>query len=251
MYPPEILAAIKAGDTVAVRRWLEEGPRKDLNAVIDVENEDALLHFVLRPIHESNGNRAKLLQLLIANGANIHATTRAGFTALHKCRSPGEASILVDNGAELDARSTRYGITPLMIAARDANVETVRFLLLSGADVFLVDHTGNDAEAFTIMTERRDRGLASRKLFRAVKRAGGWKPYVRAPRIELVRLRSLCARGRATPPRSDPVLQRLFSAPSSSKKATRASKRANRRPLPNEVLWHILGYWRSSREVGA
>ena len=244
MYPPEILDAIKAGDIEVVRRWLEEGPRKDLNAVIDVENKDALLHFVLRPIHESNGNRAKLLQLLIANGANVHATTRAGFTALHKCRSPGEASILVDNGAELDARSTRYGITPLMIAARDANVETVRFLLLSGADVFLVDHTGIDAEALTMS----NRGLASRPLFRAVKRAGGWKPYVRAPRVELVRLRSLCARGRARPPRSDPVLQRLFSAPSSSKKATRASKRANRRPLPNEVFWHILSYWRSSRD---
>ena len=34
----------------------------------------------------------------------------------------------------------------------------------------------------------------------AVKSAGGWKQYWRAPRIELVRLRSLCDRGRAAPP---------------------------------------------------
>jgi hypothetical protein len=78
---------------------------------------------------------------------------------------------------------------------------------------------------------------------RDVKAAGGWKPYARAPRIELVRLRSLCARGRATPP---PELERLFDCPSSATTKAKAARVA--RPLPNGVFWHVLSYWRTSRD---
>ena len=85
-----------------------------------------------------------------------------------------------------------------------------------------------------------------KELIRDVKRAGGWKRYAKEPRIELVRLRSLCARGRATPP-PDPVLVRLFGAPASP--TTKPARVANRHPLPNEVVWHVLAYWRSSRDA--
>ena len=74
--------------------------------------------------------------------------------------------------------------------------------------------------------------------------AGSWKAYARQPRVELVRLRSLCARGRATPP-PEPVIERLFGAPASPTKA-KAARVA--RPLPNEVFWHVLSYWRTSRD---
>ena len=80
----------------------------------------------------------------------------------------------------------------------------------------------------------------------AIGAAGGWPKYVKAPRIALVRLRLLCARGRAAPP-ADPVLERLFAAPPSSTKIK--SPRALR-PLPNECFWHILSYWRTGRETG-
>ena len=73
--------------------------------------------------------------------------------------------------------------------------------------------------------------------------AGSWKAYARQPRVELVRLRSLCARGRATPP---PELERLFDCPSSATTKTKAARAA--RPLPNEVFWHVLSFWRSSRD---
>ena len=81
--------------------------------------------------------------------------------------------------------------------------------------------------------------------------AGSYAAYVRAPRIDLVRLRTLCARGRAAPPR-DRVLERLFCGPAKAETgARRASKTASRRrPLPNEVFWHILGFWRTLRELG-
>ena len=62
-----------------------------------------------------------------------------------------------------------------------------------------------------------------------VRVAGSYKAYARAPRVELTRLRLLCARGRASPP---PVLARLFAA-----------------ELPNGVFWSVLSFWRSSRET--
>ena len=92
--------------------------------------------------------------------------------------------------------------------------------------------------------------LARREIWQLiddVKAAGGWKSYVRAPRVELVRLRLLCVQGRARPPSSKPILAGLFGAPGSSKKSTRASKLASR-PLPKEVFWHVLSYWRTIRD---
>ena len=126
-------------------------------------------------------------------------------------------------------------------------------------------------------------GRSAAGLLADVRRAGGWAKYARAPRIELVRLRSLCARGRATPP-PNPVLERLFNANvqreclyhgvcnhsthecavvkslvAAAKENCLAgwredergqrSRRIASRALPNEVFWHILRFWRSSREV--
>ena len=91
-----------------------------------------------------------------------------------------------------------------------------------------------------------------------VKSAGGWKQYWRAPRIELVRLRSLCDRGRAAPPSiassaklgtmlalslaETIILERLFGS-----SATRSPRGPSSR-LPNEIFWNILTFWRSSRD---
>ena len=71
-----------------------------------------------------------------------------------------------------------------------------------------------------------------------------------------MRLRTLCARGRATPPPGDPVLERLFAAPppsSSTAPPERGTRSASRlrltsRPLPNDVVWHILSFWRTTRD---
>ena len=92
----------------------------------------------------------------------------------------------------------------------------------------------------------REDGSALADFLAAVKRAGSYAAYVRAPRVKLVRLRTLCARGRARPP-ADPILERLFGgAPETS--STTKSTCSSRRPLPNEVFWHVLAYWRTSRD---
>ena len=60
-----------------------------------------------------------------------------------------------------------------------------------------------------------------------VRRAGGWKPFVRASRVSLVVLRSLCEKGRARPP---PELACLFA-------------------LDKFIFWRMLSFWRSEREM--
>ena len=155
-----------------------------------------------------------------------------------------EAEILLDYGADIDFREESSGFTPLMNCLYRSclyhNLTVVRLLLRRGA------HTGGWRR---VNPERVDRDVAD--FLEGVEAAGSYAAYVRAPRIDLVRLRTLCARGRAAPPR-DRVLERLFCGPAKAETgARRASKTASsRRPLPNEVFWHILGFWRTRRETG-
>ena len=57
--------------------------------------------------------------------------------------------------------------------------------------------------------------------------------YANAPRLDVVVLQSLCAKGRASPP---PVLARLF--PTSTRSQL----------VPREISWRILSYWRTDRD---
>ena len=160
-------------------------------------------------------------------------------TPLHFCVHAEEAEILLDHGADINFRDSSE-FTPLMNCLNQG-LPLVRLLVRRGAD------TGGWRR---VNPERVDRDVTD--FLEGVDAAGSYAAYVRAPRIDLVRLRTLCARGRAAPPR-DRVLERLFCGPAKAETgARRASKRASsRRPLPNEVFWHILGFWRTLRETGA
>ena len=62
-----------------------------------------------------------------------------------------------------------------------------------------------------------------------------YKRYANAPRLDVVVLQALCAKGRASPP---PVLARLFPVPVSTEAP----------PLPKELAWKILQFWRTDRD---
>ena len=66
-----------------------------------------------------------------------------------------------------------------------------------------------------------------------VRAAGSFKRYANAPRLDVVVLQALCAKGRAAPP---PALERLF--PTSTKSVH----------LPKEIFWRILSFWRTDRD---
>ena len=71
-------------------------------------------------------------------------------------------------------------------------------------------------------------------LLAAVRAAGGWLPYVNAPRKELLALRqrlpALRERGRAAPSSSSRAHERLFLE------------------TPDDVYTSVLAFWRSDRD---
>ena len=130
----------------------------------------------------------------------------------------------------------------------------VRLLLARGADPALLNDDGDDAEHFArtrfweCPTELSDDDtqafLRLKDLLVGVRRAGGATEFLKAPRVELARLRLLVARGRAQPPsfaspKNVAVLARLFGCAPEGKRF---------RPLPKEIFWHVLTYWRAARD---
>ena len=197
--------------------------------------------------------RSRMIRLLLAHGANVNVrdgSNKRRSPLYLRCLLPDVASVLLEAGADVHARDVT-GVTPLMNAVATLRlgdaVPLLRVFLQHGADVD--DVLSNRAVVESDRVVVQNVGYFSKGLYAflvAIKAAGGWPKYVKAPRIALVRLRLLCARGRAAPP-ADPVLERLFAAPLSP--TTTKSPRALR-PLPNECFWHILSYWRTGRETG-
>ena len=100
-----------------------------------------------------------------------------------------------------------------------------------GASFDAVDSKGRTADEWA----RRYDGAEAQKLlalYAAVRAAGSWRRYADEPRLQLVVLRRLVARGRATAPRGD-VLERLFH-PSR---------------LPDALCWEILRFWKTERDL--
>lgn len=239
-----ISALIGNNDNGPMREWLngshdEEDPADVVrNYSAGTDDYFSLLH-VIAMFGGRRGNSDIVLRL-VALGADVDRT--GGFfeiTPLHVCHRLEDAAALLDAGADINVRSVD-GSTPLVMYARagDYRHDIVRLLVRRGADLSLVDNDGRDA-----MMSASGKSL---DFLTDVVAAGSWKAYLRAPRIELVRLRSLCGRGRA--PSSDSFLQRLFGTPGSSARSTRAAKRTST-PLPNEVFWHVLTYWSTSRDL--
>ena len=105
-------------------------------------------------------------------------------------------------------------------------------LLSRGASLDALSDIGQDPEA-----RARDLGSGPEADFLAeVRAAGGWRPYVDAPRAELLALRrelpSLRERGRASPSSSVPLHETLFL----------------RADVPDDVFSHVLAFWRTPRD---
>ena len=260
MIPDSVIVATLDGDRETLRKWIESA-NVDINepAADDDDDENTLLHFSMA--ERDRENRCDLLHLLLELGADVNARNAQGSTALHWCEHPEEVALLLDRGADIDALDVADR-TPLRYQA-DGKFALVHLMVCRGANLFLTDNRGLDAESYARgragYFERVADPTECQRLIKAadflaeVKAAGSWRAYWRAPRVELVRLRSLCDRGRAEPPSprvssglnehsvaEAKVLERLFGAP------TRSSRGSNR--LPNEIFWTILTFWRSSRD---
>jgi len=92
----------------------------------------------------------------------------------------------------------------------------IRLLLSRGADLDARTDYGRDAEAEPAHCNRNEAAT----LLADVRLAGGWRSYVRVPRIRVLALRVLCDEGRAWT--DDDLLARVFGAAPPSPSAKRA-----------------------------
>jgi uncharacterized protein len=105
---------------------------------INSNNETALMMAALR-------GRVDAAQHLIQRGAQVN---RVGWTPLHYAASgpePQLVSLLLERGAQVDARSPPPRHTALMMAARFAPEESVALLLAKGADPRVKNDRGDTA----------------------------------------------------------------------------------------------------------
>jgi hypothetical protein len=87
----------------------------------------------------------KKVQKLIANGANVNQTNHVGFPVLSIAAGRGDENmtkLLLDAGANVNARSATLQDTALARAAQNGNGPTVRVLLAAGARVEDKDGSG-------------------------------------------------------------------------------------------------------------
>ena len=274
----QIINAAKRGDTEVIRQYLLSGKALEPDSCAPGPEGNTLLHLVLGGC----GPRVERSDLcrLLASVVDVNASNAQGTFPLHLARYPEEAAVLLDNGADVNAScddvQVLFDETPLEL--NYDNPPLARLLLSRGArthpgkrdltqffrdmaddaarepPVYDFDPGSMDKQGYICYGDyaRRDACLEAARLLEAVDSAGGWRRYTRAPRVELVRLRLLCDRGRATPPSAASaklrtltetiILERLFGTRTSSTRGGASGR------VPNEVFWLIFGFWRSSRD---
>jgi ankyrin repeat protein len=101
----------------------------DVNAKEPSENQTALMW-------ATAGHHAETMKVLLEHGADVHAASKGGYTALHFAARVGDlkgASLLLSSGADLGAVAAD-GSAPLLVATVRGAVPLALFLLERGAD---------------------------------------------------------------------------------------------------------------------
>lgn len=100
-------------------------------------------------MHATYKGHKDLVGILIESGADVNAKEHFyGFTPLMWAAARGDVGIvktLLVEGAEIEARDSNYDLTPLMLAASRGHVSVVQALLEKGANVDACDYEGKTA----------------------------------------------------------------------------------------------------------
>ena len=253
--PAEITTAIIHDDLDVVRAWLDGGG--DPNALSDRSGVGTI---TLLSEAAWRGN-IDMMHLLISRGADVDATNAEGRTALNSLlnyftvhTSLPALRLLLSNGADVNLAIPQSaelcaGKSPLMYAACAGGPGVVEVLLRAGADI---EHRANvyygqncNAEEYARSRAFEGSRIADSAYFlRHVRLAGGWLRYFLRPHKNLLVLRALCHRERATHDNRTPeVLVRLFGAPDGRRRtrSTRATEGV-RVHLPDPLFWRVLEF---------
>jgi ankyrin repeat protein len=136
--PRDLVLAVIAGEIDRVREMYAAG--------VSVTEPD---QYGWLPIHRAAANdRDKIIRLLVKWRSPIEATGTNNWTPLHLAsvsRSYHAVNALLEAGADIHARSV-FGHTPLHLAVgptiSEGLLETVRVLVLAGADRNVADNNG-------------------------------------------------------------------------------------------------------------
>ncbi|MEM7393613.1 MAG: ankyrin repeat domain-containing protein, partial [Verrucomicrobiota bacterium] len=107
----KFLGHVNRGDLAAVEDFLDKGGN------VNLQDEPGMT-----PLHHAvNGNwkgkNREMVKLLIARGAHVNAIDDTHHTPLHMASNKEDAELLIDAGADVNARTRRTGETLLFSAA--------------------------------------------------------------------------------------------------------------------------------------
>ena len=134
-----LLGHVSSGNMEAVKEFLDQGSNVNLQ---DEPGMTPLHHAVSSDL---KGKNFKMIKLLIDRGANVKAIDDTHHTPLHLASNKQAATLLIDAGADVNAKTGRTGETPLYSAARNATqgspksyqiyLGLTKILIAHGADV--------------------------------------------------------------------------------------------------------------------
>ena len=249
--PEEIGEAAQGGDFDRVKAWLAGGSASDPRSINGGDGTGwTLLHWTM--IGDHTPGRLEFARYLLSQGARVDAKTYQGATALHFAASQGAGettaamvSMLVAAGAAVN--KVAHGKTPLfsIVELSASTIDVVTVLLRAGASLDFKHRIGEDQpvpRSFEAHLDGLEDGLEDgldddelehvgpiRNLVASVRAAGSWKAHCRLPHKQILRLRSLVARGRTK--------ERL---------ATTRAIRFVVRQGDNGIVWNVLSYWREA-----
>ena len=134
-----MLGDVSAGNIVAVKKFLDKGGN------VNLQDEPGMT-----PLHHAvnadwKGRNHGMVKLLIDRGANVKAIDDTHHTPLHMTSNKETAELLIDAGADVNAKTRREGKTLLFSAAHGAAqghpksyeryLDLTKMLLAKGADV--------------------------------------------------------------------------------------------------------------------
>ena len=138
--------AVRNGNIEAVKQHLAAGT--DVNA-IDENRGITPLVYAAREGHK------KIVELLIAKGADVHEKAKDGTTPLLSTKTKEIAELLIAEGANVNAKDMR-GMTPLHRATYQGYKEIAELLIAKGADVNAKEKDGYTPLDYAIAGKRSE-----------------------------------------------------------------------------------------------
>ena len=258
-------------DALKYGRSLDAAMRAADDEELLIDNDDVFTRkLILKAV---DLRRADVVRFMVERGADLNhvweVTTSTDESLLHAAvwrgRHSDAAFVLNLGGSAIDVdvplQPNSTNRTPLMRAAdracipcsaeeEAARLATVKLLLHHGANLEARDGYGHRAHQIAHM------GSSARALLNDVRAAGGWRPYARrgfhGDRREMLVLRVLCERGRATT--DDALLSRLFPCVEPARASDDEVVEAPARrldPVDRDAFRNVFSFWPPlSRVIG-